>query len=163
MSKVEYPDFAGLFRAKPRAVARVKGSNAYPDIEGEVWLYQTNYGVLVVTDVMGLPKTQNNQNSPIFAFHIHEGGSCSGNVEDPFANARTHYNPNETLHPYHAGDLPPLFGVNGYAFMAVLSDRFKVEDVIGKTIIIHSSPDDFVSQPAGNSGIKIACGVIEKL
>lgn len=45
--------------------------------------------------------------------------------------------------------------------MTVLIDKFKIRDIIGKVIIIHSSPDDFTSQPSGNSGIKIACGIIE--
>ena len=74
----------------------------------------------------------------------------------------THYNPNQCAHPYHAGDLPPLFGSNGYAFEAFLTDRFTVSEVIGRTVIIHSKPDDFSTQPSGNSGEKIACGEIRK-
>jgi len=44
--------------------------------------------------------------------------------------------------------------------MSVLTDKFTVEEIIGKTIIIHNMPDDFTSQPAGNAGQKIACGII---
>ena len=46
--------------------------------------------------------------------------------------------------------------------MSVLINKFKIKDIIGKVIIIHDSPDDFTSQPSGNSGTKIACGKIEK-
>ena len=65
--------------------------------------------------------------------------------------------------PYHAGDLPPLFSSHGQAYMAVLSGRFRIPEVLGRTIVIHSGPDDFTPQPAGNSGKKIACGVIRKV
>ena len=133
----------------------------YPDIQGDVWFYQTEFGVLVVADIEGLPNNSNACRSPIFAMHIHEGGSCSGNISDPFANARSHYNPNSCPHPYHSGDLPPLFGANGNAFLVVLTSRFNIEDIVGKTVVIHSMVDDFSSQPSGNSGSKIACGEIK--
>lgn len=58
------------------------------------------------------------------------------------------------------GDLPPLFVGNGRAWGAVLTTRFRVEEVIGRTVIIHSQADDFRTQPAGDSGSRIACGVI---
>ena len=63
---------------------------------------------------------------------------------------------------YHAGDMPPLFGTDRFAFSAFLTDRFSAEEGIGKTVIIHDSPDDFTTQPSGNSGVKIACGVIRR-
>lgn len=59
--------------------------------------------------------------------------------------------------------MPSLFENKGYAYMTFLTDRFKLKDVIGKAIIIHSMPDDFTSQPSGNSGEKIACGIINKV
>ena len=83
-----------------------------------------------------------------------------GTPVDPFSDALTHYNPDTCAHPQHAGDLPPLFGNNGYAFSMFLTNRFSVSEIIGRTVILHSAPDDFTSQPAGNSGVKIACGVI---
>lgn len=98
--------------------------------------------------------------NPIFGFHIHSGSQCSGNMEDPFAEALEHYNSNGCMHPYHAGDMPPLFGNNGYAYQIFLTDRFTVNEIIGKTVIIHSGPDDFVTQPGGNAGGRIACGQI---
>ncbi len=98
----------------------------------------------------------------VFGFHIHEGESCTGNKEDIYANVKTHYNPKDCLHPYHSGDMPPLFENNGVAFMIFITDRFTVEEMLGKTIIIHSNEDDFTTQPGGNTGEKIACGVIKR-
>lgn len=77
-----------------------------------------------------------------------------------FPHSGSHYNPNDCPHPYHAGDLPPLFGANGFAFSVFLTDRFTVHEIIGKTVIVHASPDDFQTQPSGNAGEKIACGEI---
>lgn len=121
--------------------------------------YQTPYGVLTVAEVMGLP-SDGVCGKPIFGFHIHDGQSCRGNAADPFSGAGMHYNPEACPHPYHAGDLPPLFGAGGFAFTTVLTGRFTVDEIIGRTVIIHSHPDDFMTQPSGNSGQKIACGEI---
>jgi len=158
----EYPNFENLINQRPQARAKVYGSILYPSIEGDVWFYGASTGVLVVADVEGLPSNNAKCQSPIFALHIHDGESCSGNNIDPFANAGAHYNPNNCPHPYHAGDLPPLFGVKGDAFLAILTDRFTIDEIVDKTIIIHSSIDDFKTQPSGNSGTKIACGKIVK-
>ena len=155
-----YPNFSFLLNAKPKAVAKVRGGSIFPEINGNVWFYETINSVLVVADISGLPKGSGECDDPIFAFHIHEGESCTGNNNDQFANAQTHYNPKNCPHPYHAGDLPPLFSVNGNAFSVVLTNRFKIDDIIGRTIIIHSNVDDFTTQPSGNAGTKIACGVI---
>ena len=62
-----------------------------------------------------------------------------------------HFNPLDCPHPYHAGDMPPLFSVNGNAFLCFMTDRFKIKEVLGKAVIIHSKPDDFTTQPSGNA------------
>ena len=139
----------------PSAMAILRGSAAYPEIEGRVRLYQTKEGVIVVADVEGLP--EQSTCGSVFGFHIHEGNRCGG---DAFVETLGHYNPNDCPHPYHAGDLPPLFGNNGKAWMAVWTNRFTVEEIKGHTVVIHDQVDDFVSQPAGNAGRKIACGLI---
>lgn len=145
---------------RPDAMADIIGSKEYPEISGTVKFYQTERGVLVVTEVSGLPSSNDMCFGSVFGYHIHSGCFCSGNKEDVFADAKAHYNPNDCEHPYHAGDMPPLFGNNGYAFSVFLSNRFCICEIIGRTIIIHLNSDDFHSQPSGNSGIKIACGVI---
>ena len=117
---------------------------------------------MVRSEIMELPKNPKKCESPIFAFHIHTGAECSGNAEDPFSNAGMHFNPDNCAHPYHSGDMPPLFGVNGHALSVFMTDRFTVDEILGKTVIIHLKPDDFATQPSGNAGEKIACGVILK-
>lgn len=142
------------------AIANIKGSPMYPNIHGKVIFKQEEYGVMVTAEIYGLPQNTEKCVSNIFAFHIHSGNSCTGNSNDPFANGQKHYNPNNCLHPSHAGDLPPLFGNNGYAYLSTLTNRFTITEIIGKVIIIHDNPDDFNTQPSGNSGNKIACGEI---
>lgn len=149
-------------RSKPDAKAEIRGSTAYRDITGKANFYQTKHGVLLSVEVMGLPTGESPCAGGVFGFHIHEGESCTGNAEDPFADAKGHFNPNNCKHPHHAGDLPPLFEAGGRAFMVFLTGRFTVGDILGKTIIIHSAPDDFTTQPSGNSGKKIACGKIKR-
>ena len=157
-----YPNYAFLLRQRPQAWARVRGSGQYPDLQGMVRFYQTPRGVLVSAEILGLPQPEGTCAAPVFAFHIHEGERCTGSREDPFADVRMHYNPYNCPHPYHAGDLPPLFGANGYAFSVFLTNRFTVEEIVGRTVIIHGSPDDFTTQPSGNAGTKIACGEIRR-
>lgn len=140
--------------ARPDAVARLRGGEEASRIWGEVKFYQTRSGVLVIADVSGLP-----EGDGFFALHIHEGDSCGG---EGFAATGGHYNPTGSLHPRHAGDLPPLLSCGGRAYLAVRTDRFRVQDVVGRTVVIHSGADDFRTQPAGNAGTKIACGTIQR-
>lgn len=149
-----------ILRRKPNAQACVTGSEKYPALKGQVRFYQICGGVLVCAKITGLPEGESGK-SPIFAFHIHEGEQCTGNEEDPFANAKGHYNPDNCPHPYHAGDLPPLFGVSGTAFSVFLTGRFTVREILKKAVIIHAMPDDFTTQPSGNAGKKIACGIVK--
>ena len=148
---------------RPQAEALVTGNGDYGDISGTVDFYQANNGVMVSASIAGLPQTDDKCGNTVFGFHIHEGGDCSPGGAQPYEGAMGHYNPGNCPHPYHAGDLPPLFANKGYAFMAFVTDRFTIDEIIGKTVVIHSAPDDFTSQPSGNSGNKIACGVIVNL
>lgn len=151
-----------LTRRRPTAAAYLSGAPANPEIKGAVLFYQTSRGVLVTAEISGLPKSDSPAgHCGIFGFHIHDGGSCTGNGTDPFADTGSHYNPSGAPHPCHAGDLPPLFSADGVAFSAVLTNRFSTSEIIGKTVIIHSHPDDFTTQPSGNAGTKIACGTIK--
>lgn len=156
----EYANICDILAQKPDAVAAVRGSGAYPRTGGTVRFYQTRVGVLVSAQIVGLPIGDGACAGRVFGFHIHEGSACRGNREDPFAAVGGHYNPSGCEHPYHAGDLPPLFGNHGYALSVFLTDRFTVREVIGRTVIIHGGVDDFSTQPAGNAGAKIACGQI---
>lgn len=125
-------------------MARVAGGKEAPCLFGTVKFYTMEKNVLVVADISGLPVTR----TGIFAFHIHD--------------ADGHYNPQGRPHPLHAGDLPPLISCNGRAFLVVLTDRFDLCQILGKTVVIHQDPDDFTSQPSGNPGAMIATGIIRQ-
>lgn len=147
-----------LMYERPQATAWVTGNAANAQISGLVKFYQTPYGgVLVEAEIFGLPNIDTPDSSDFYALHIHESGECSGNFE----SAGSHYNPQNAPHPQHAGDMPPLLANQGYAWTAFYDKRFTIQDIIGKSVIIHSSPDDFTSQPAGNAGMRIACGEIK--
>jgi len=133
--------------------ANIEGNNIAPDLKGVMFLYPYNKGTILEIEVINMPK----DNSHPYALHIHEGNSCDN---DDFGLSKGHYNPTNQLHPMHAGDLPPLFSNDGYSYMRIYTNRFTPEQVIGRTIIIHNGADDFKTQPSGNSGAKMACGVI---
>lgn len=154
--------FYPVLRCAPNAEASITGSDAYPAIRGKALFYQTSLGVLVSVWVFGLPTDRDSYSAPFFAFHLHSGTACTGDSEDAFRDALTHYNPKDCLHPNHTGDFPPLLANHGMAFSVFLTDRFSVDEIIGKTVIIHADPDDFTTQPSGNAGTKIACGQIRR-
>ncbi|MGN0648071.1 MAG: superoxide dismutase family protein [Oscillospiraceae bacterium] len=154
------PNYAALLMQQPHATAALQGSAAYPNIHGTVRFYQMRNGVLIAAEVSGLPYARGDCQHPVFGFHIHAGSQCEGDRHDPFSGAMAHYNPANCDHPFHAGDLPPLFGNHGDAFCVFLTDRFALLEIIGKTVILHGNADDFNTQPSGNAGTKLACGVI---
>lgn len=143
-------------RMFPAAVADIRGAEDYPHLRGQVRFYPRRNCVLVEANVQGLPETK----TGFFGFHIHAGEACTG---EAFADTGSHYNPAETPHPSHAGDLSPLLSCHGNAYLAVATGRFRVADLIGRTVVIHDGADDFTTQPAGNAGTKIGCGVIRKV
>ncbi len=140
----------------PAAIAHVNGGDGYPNIRGTVRFFPRCGGTLIAADIDGLPHTD----TGFFAFHIHEGGDCRG---AGFPNTGGHYDPGFAEHPKHAGDLPPLLSAGGRAHCRVLTNRFRVNEILGRTVVIHSGPDDFKSQPSGNAREKIACGVISRI
>ena len=149
--------------SQPMAIAYVKGDDAHSSIRGIVSFHPAFGGTLLSVDISGLPVESGNCKGKFFAVHIHEGTECRGNASDPFASAGMHYNPHNCEHPMHAGDLTPIFSTDGFAWGALYTQNFTVPEIIGKTLIIHAQPDDFKTQPSGNSDGKIACGVIESV
>lgn len=148
-------------RSYPRAYAKITGSADHPSLHGIAYFYPIpSGGVLIETELFDLPYNESAIDSQFYGMHILETGDCSL----PFDKTGSHYNPDGLPHPDHAGDLAPLLGNKGYAYGAVYTDRFQLPEIIGRSLIIHSAPDDFTTQPSGNSGSKIGCGVItEKL
>lgn len=148
-----------------RAAAVIKGGSLAPGINGAVYFRDVPEGCEVYVEVKGLPPFRpaidgSPQVGP-HGFHIHERGNCDvGNPVSPFEAAGGHWNPTGQPHGNHAGDFPVLFSNNGYDRMSFFTNKFKVADIIGKSVIIHESPDDYRTQPAGGSGRRLACGVI---
>ena len=146
-----------------KAKADINGGKDYPNINGIVYFKQLKKGTMLNAKINGLPKSNSDCPGRFFGFHIHEGTSCTGNTKNEFANASSHFNPTHCPHPFHIGDLPPLFENKGYAYMSVLINKINIKDIIGKVIVIHEMPDDFSTQPSGNAGKMIACGKIEQI
>ena len=149
----------------PAARAEVRGGPLAPELSGTVDFVAAPGGAWVVVDVRDLPPYQPGD-PPIgpHGFHLHENGTCEvGDPADPFQAAGGHWNPDGQPHGNHAGDFPVLFSNEGRAQMRVFTSRFEPEQVIGLAVIIHENPDDFRSQPAGASGRRLACGVVEEV
>lgn len=149
----------------PQAAAIIKGGPLAPSINGVVTFKEAPGGVEVCVDVSGLPLFEPAGNGipqiGPHGFHIHQNGNCeAGDPNDPFKAAGEHWNPTNQPHGNHAGDFPVLFSNHGYSRMCFFTDKFRVADIIGKSVIIHQGPDDYKSQPAGAAGKRLACGVI---
>lgn len=100
-------------------------------------------------------------------FHVHEAGDCSA---PDATSAKGHFNPAGKMHghygsaDHHGGDMPNLVAnAQGEARYSAEVSGLSLDGpngVLGRSVVIHADPDDYKSQPAGNSGKRIACGVI---
>jgi Cu-Zn family superoxide dismutase len=132
---------------------------------GDIDLIQTQSGVLLRLSLKGIPAGEH-------AFHIHAVGKC----EAPFESAGEHFNPGGHKHGMmasegHAGDMPNLHVPQGGELKieivntAITLEKGKPNSVFdgdGSAAIVHAKPDDYKSDPAGNAGDRIACGVIQE-
>ena len=146
----------------PRATAALqptKGNKAF----GEATFEQEGDKVRVTVFAQGLKPDAEH------GFHIHEAGDCSS---DDGMSAKGHFNPRGKPHgnpssgERHAGDLPALKAAkDGRARLDVLVEGITVgpgdASIVGRGLIIHADPDDYQTQPTGNSGARVACGVIK--
>ncbi len=102
----------------------------------------------------------------IKALHIHEKGECKA---PDFMTAGGHYNPENKKHGffnpegYHKGDLPNINVIKGKISLQILLPHFTIEELKGKSIMIHEHQDDYLSDPAGHAGKRIACGEIKEI
>lgn len=148
-----------LTQRQPDAVAVLSGSPMYPEITGVVKFYSLpESGLLIAAELSELPlgEPEDDSTPAFFAMHIHEAGDCSHSLE----HTSMHYNPDNMPHPKHAGDLPPLLSNDGYAWTVFYDSFLTLPMILNRSLVIHRNPDDFTTQPAGNAGEKIACGVI---
>jgi len=145
----------------PRATAQLqptKGNKTF----GEATFEQLNGKVRVTIFVQGLKPGQEH------GLHIHEVGDCSSGDG---MSAKGHFDPHKKPHGHpssserHAGDLPALKANKAgrakvEADMDIITVTPGAASIVGRALIIHADPDDYKTQPTGNTGARIACGVI---
>ncbi len=129
-------------------------------VSGTVTFTKIQTGVKIVADVSGLTPG-------LHGFHIHEFGDCGA---PDAASAGGHFNPSHTPHGApsatlrHAGDLGNLVadqsGKAHYERVDTIISLTGADSVIGHAVIVHEKADDLKSQPTGNAGGRVACGVI---
>ena len=131
-------------------------------VAGTVTFTQKGDKVGVVANVTGLSPGPH-------GFHVHEKGDCS--AADGMS-AGGHFNPGSKPHgdpataEHHAGDMPQLVAdASGNATLNAELSPMTIggaDNIVGKAVIVHKDADDFKTQPTGNSGARVACGVIAK-
>jgi len=152
----------GMMASGPSATTTLestKGNTA----GGKVDFRQKGDKVLVTATLSGLSPGQH-------GFHIHEKGDCSSGDG---MSAGGHFNPTTKPHgaptapDHHTGDMPMVVAdAAGNATLRAELDAMTIgsgaTDIVGKSVIVHKDPDDYKTQPTGNSGARVACGVIKK-
>jgi Cu-Zn family superoxide dismutase len=146
-------------------VARAQFRNPDNKVIGEATLLQSNKGVLIKAKFTKLP-------AGTHALHIHETGSCEA---PEFKSAGGHFNPEKAEHGLtdpkgpHAGDMPNFTASKGETALEVYNERVTLEQGAensllkpgGTALVVHAGQDDYKTDPAGDAGKRIACGVIE--
>lgn len=149
------------FAASGQSAVAVLEPTAGNSVRGTVAFEQRGDKVFVDAKLSGLAPGGH-------GFHIHEKGDCSASDG---ASAGGHFNPTPKPHgnpvsaEHHAGDMPalvadPLGNATLQAELAPMSVGSGATDIVGKAVIVHKDVDDFTTQPTGNSGARVACGVI---
>ncbi|RUO37016.1 superoxide dismutase family protein [Aliidiomarina shirensis] len=143
-------------------VAELRGTEGNEDVYGSVTFTYDDDGVMVMAHVEGLPANSTH------GFHVHEFGDCSA---PDATSAGGHFNPHNRDHgapdsdERHVGDLGNLDSdASGMAHLEHVDHKLELEGenrILGKAVVIHAQADDLSSQPTGDAGARIACGVID--
>jgi len=143
----------------PSATAQLMAKSG-SNISGTVNFVETGGALRIDAKVAGLTPGEH-------GFHVHEVGDCSA---PDAASAKGHFNPASKAHgrhdsaEHHGGDMPNLVAnAQGEASYSVELKGVTLSGpmgVAGRSVVVHADPDDYKSQPAGNSGKRVACGVI---
>lgn len=154
---------AGVALAAEGATASTTLKDADGKGVGTATLTETPNGILIALDLTGIAAGTR-------AFHVHAVGKCEG---PDFKSAGPHFNPDGAKHGImsehgpHAGDMPNLeIPADGKLQVEVLNTliRLKGENAVldedGAAIVVHAKADDYKTDPAGDAGDRIACGVI---
>jgi superoxide dismutase, Cu-Zn family len=139
----------------------LQGAPADTDFAGTLTITPEGNGVRVVADVAGVDTDGKH------GLHVHENGQCEhGEGDKHFTSAGGHFNPGNAEHacpptdPRHAGDLGNIEISGGKGHLEVTATNLTMDQLHGKAIILHAGEDDCKTQPTGNSGDRIACGVV---
>ena len=149
--------------AEPLVAAAELAGPAGSPVRGVITFTQSDGTVAVHAEISGVPDPGEH------GFHVHDVGDCS--AED-FSSAGGHFNPAGAPHagphdaPRHAGDLGNFtVADDGTGTLDLVTDLLTVADgphsVVGRSVILHAARDDQSTQPTGNSGARIACGVVQ--
>jgi Cu-Zn family superoxide dismutase len=149
-----------LFSSAPRHASATLSPTRGHSAAGEVTFDQVGDRVRVTARVSGLAPNREH------GFHIHEVGDCSA---PDASSAKSHFNPYGKPHGLgperHAGDMPALKAdAQGRAHLVVDLDIITLgrgpAGIVGRSVVVHARPDDYRTQPTGNTGARVACGVI---
>ncbi|HLR76966.1 MAG TPA: superoxide dismutase family protein [Balneolaceae bacterium] len=143
----------GMNMNATKAVAVVHSTDG--NISGWVTFTKASDGVRVHAELKGLSEGEH-------GFHVHQYGDCRA---DDFSSAGGHYNPDNEKHGAptdsirHMGDMGNI-STDGTATMDYVDHVINIDQIIGRAIIVHKGEDDLTSQPSGDAGPRVACGVI---
>ena len=151
---------ASISMSGPRADAKMEARSG-STVSGMVSFAQSGDKLMVEARISGLTPGEH-------GFHIHESGDCSA---ADATSAKGHFNPGGKGHGHHsgmdrhAGDMPNLvadsYGNASFkGEVAMLTLGSDANSIMGRSVVIHADPDDYKSQPAGNSGKRVGCGTI---
>ena len=162
LASCSLPYIPGVTLPPPSAGTTLRDASGR--VVGSAVFLQEDDGVRILLDVKGLPPGTK-------AVHIHDVGQCT---PPSFESAGPHFNPTKAQHGLenrkgpHAGDLPNItVDDTGHGHLEVTNSRVTLKagptslfSANGSALVVHGGPDDMRTEPAGNSGARIACGVI---